>query len=348
MDVISATVKKRETYSVHIKYSSLWECALGIAAITNTALIDSLEKSISYWKEMRESLSHRLREHLEYVEKNNTWKALLQLLHQKDFTTLQEFTSYIEMLSEKRLKFICLPFVGDAYQELRERAACREKEAIEALQSLTAANPFFPEYIAFISNMEQMQLKKHLVEVMTDWYKQVIENDPEQLEKILQADVAAKKKMEVKMDPEEFVEWATAGITYLPEPSVHHVLLIPHVTYRPWNIVADLEDTKVFYYPVANESISPDDRYLPNDFLLLKYKALGDEARLRIIKLLFERNRTLQEITERMGMGKSTIHHHLKILRAAQLVEMKDTKYALKTKAIDSLTKELALYLHQE
>ncbi|MBP2076377.1 ArsR/SmtB family transcription factor [Oceanobacillus polygoni] len=343
MDVISATVKRRETYSVHLNYSPLWECALGIAAITNTRLLDSLEKTV-----MRDSLSNRLREHLDYVEKNNTWKALLQVLHQKDFATLQEFTTYIETLSEKELKFICLPFVGDTHQALRERAACQEKEAVDELRSITAANPFFPEYIAFISNLDQMQLKKHLVEVMTEWYKHVIEKDLEHLEKVLQRDVATKLKMKEKMAPEEFVEWATAGITYPPEPSVHHVLLIPHVTYRPWNIVADIEDTKVFYYPVANESISPDDRYLPSGFLLLKYKALGDEARLRIIKLLFERSRTLQEITEQMEMGKSTIHHHLKILRAAQLVEIKDTKYALKRKAIDSLTKELDVYLHQE
>ncbi|WP_339226338.1 winged helix-turn-helix domain-containing protein [Oceanobacillus sp. FSL K6-2867] len=348
MDIISATVKKRETYSVYINYSPLWECALGIAAITNTPLLDSLEKSVSHWKEMRDSFSKRLRDQLDYVEKNNTWKALLQLLHQKDFATLQEFTTYIEALSEKELKFICLPFVGDAYQPLRERAASQEKEAVDELQTDTAANPFFPEYIAFISTIGESQLKKHLVVVMTDWYKQVVEKDVEQLEKILQRDVATKLGMKEKMDSEEFVEWATAGIAYPPEPSVHQVLLIPHVTYRPWNIVADIEDTKVFYYPVANESISPDDRYLPSDSLLLKYKALGDEARLRIIKLLYERNHTLQEITEELKMGKSTIHHHLKILRAAQLVEIKAAKYALKRKAIDSLTKELTVYLHQE
>ena len=47
-----------------------------------------------------------------------------------------------------------------------------------------------------------------------------------------------------------------------------------------------------------------------------KHKALGDEARLRIVKMLFEKERTLQEITERLQLGKSTVHHHLKLLRA--------------------------------
>ena len=30
--------------------------------------------------------------------------------------------------------------------------------------------------------------------------------------------------MNKKMKPEEFVEWATGGVNYMPEPSVHHVL----------------------------------------------------------------------------------------------------------------------------
>ena len=70
----------------------------------------------------------------------------------------------------------------------------------------------------------------------------------------------------------------------------------------------------MFHYPIANESIPPEDTYTPSYFLVLKHKALGDEARLRIVKILFEKERTLQEITERLQLGKSTIHHHLKLL----------------------------------
>ena len=48
------------------------------------------------------------------------------------------------------------------------------------------------------------------------------------------------------MAPEELVEWSTGGVIYMPEPSVNHVLLIPQIIYRPWNIEADIEDTKCF------------------------------------------------------------------------------------------------------
>ncbi|GGB59933.1 ArsR family transcriptional regulator [Virgibacillus dakarensis] len=347
MDIFNTTSRKRETYQVEIKYSPLWECSLGIAAITNTSLLDSLEKPASYWREVKETISETLRNHLDYVEENNTWKALLQLLHQEDFSTLEAFTSYIQTLSAEALKFICLPYLGDAHQVLRERAANKDQQAIKQLKELTADNSFFPRYITFISHADTDQLKSHLIAVMTGWYKEVITEELDQLKKILQTDAEAKEYMKEKMHPEEFVEWATFGITYAPEPSVYNVLLIPHVIYRPWNIVADIAGTKIFYYPVANQSIAPNDTYLPSHALIVKHKALGDEVRLRIVKMLSENSHTLQELTDKLAMGKSTIHHHLKMLRSAQLVEIRDAKYALKKKAIDSLTKELDYYLQQ-
>ncbi|RAC17598.1 ArsR family transcriptional regulator, partial [Burkholderia multivorans] len=114
--------------------------------------------------------------------------------------------------------------------------------------------------ISFICQVDSQQLKQHLITVMSEWYEAVIEPDREKLTSILQTDVSIKEKMRQKMDPEEFVEWATGGIRYTPEPSVHKVLLIPQYIYRPWNIKADIEGTTVYYYPVSNESISPNDK----------------------------------------------------------------------------------------
>ncbi|MFP3719284.1 metalloregulator ArsR/SmtB family transcription factor [Niallia circulans] len=347
MKVFSATGRKQETYQVEMNYSLLWECALGIAAITNERLLDSLDQPKSYWENVRTNLPQNLQAQLDYVEANNTWKALLQLLHQQDFASLDVFTEYINKLTERALIYQCIPFISESYQPIREQAAARNREAIEQLKEATKDNPFFPTYISFICQVDSQQLKQHLITVMSGWYEAVIEPDREKLTSILQTDVSIKEKMRQKMDPEEFVEWATGGIQYTPEPSVHKVLLIPQYIYRPWNITADIEGTKVYYYPVSNESISPSDKYMPSNFLVLKHKALGDEVRLRMVKLLFEQSRTLQDITEKLEMGKSTIHHHLKILRSAQLVGIEDGKYVLKRSAITSLAKELEQYIQQ-
>ncbi|HDR7589291.1 metalloregulator ArsR/SmtB family transcription factor [Bacillus mycoides] len=347
MEVFHVTSRKRETYNVQMKYSILFECALGIAAVTHKRLIDTLEKSQSEWEKIRQSLSVEMREHLQFVEENNTWKALLQLLYEGDFQDLSQFIANIDSLSEEDLKYICLPFLGEAYQAKRRLAASGEVSVIHELKELTHDHQFFSTYIEFVCHADVRELKTHLIAVMTGWYDSVVKKEAEEIVSILQRDYEAKNEMNKKMQPEEFVEWATGGVTYMPEPSVHHVLLIPQITYRPWNIEADIEDTKVFHYPVANESIHPEDPYEPSYFLVHKHKALGDEARLRIVKLLFEQERTLQEITERLQLGKSTVHHHLKLLRSAKLVDIQDGKYVLRKKAVQSLAKELDAFLNR-
>ncbi|EOO18244.1 MULTISPECIES: ArsR/SmtB family transcription factor [Bacillus cereus group] len=347
MEVFHVTSRKRETYNVQMKYSILFECALGIAAITHKRLIDTLEKSQSEWEEIRQSLSVEMREHLQFVEENNTWKALLQLLYEGDFQDLSQFIANIDSLSEEDLKYICLPFLGEIHQEKRRLAASGEASVIHELKELTHDHQFFSTYIEFVCHADVRELKTHLIAVMTGWYDSVVKKEAEEIVSILERDYEAKNEMNKKMQPEEFVEWATGGVTYMPEPSVHHVLLIPQITYRPWNIEADIEDTKVFHYPVANESIHPEDPYEPNYFLVHKHKALGDEARLRIVKMLFEKERTLQEITERLQLGKSTVHHHLKLLRSAKLVDIHDGKYVLRKKAVQSLAKELDAFLNR-
>ncbi|EJS68680.1 ArsR family transcriptional regulator [Bacillus cereus] len=347
MEVFHVTSRKRETYNVHMRYSILFECALGIAAITHKRLIETLEKSQSEWEEIRQSLPVEMKKYLQFVEEHNTWKALLQLLYEGDFQDLSQFNSKIDSLSEEELKYICLPFLGERYQDKRRLAASGDVCAIHELKELTHDHQFFSVYIGFICDVDVQELKSHLIAVMTGWYESVIKKEEKQILSILERDYQTKNEMNQKMKPEEFVEWATGGVNYMPEPSVHHVLLIPQMTYRPWNIEADIEDTKVFHYPVANESIHPEDPYEPNYFLVQKHKALGDEARLRIVKMLFEKERTLQEITERLQLGKSTVHHHLKLLRAAKLVDIHEGKYVLRKKAVQSLAKELEVFLNR-
>ncbi|MFZ3172206.1 MAG: metalloregulator ArsR/SmtB family transcription factor [Carboxydocellales bacterium] len=54
------------------------------------------------------------------------------------------------------------------------------------------------------------------------------------------------------------------------------------------------------------------------------FKALGDENRLKIIRMLSEKELCVCEIIDRLELSQPAISHHLKILRQAGLV--KDTK----------------------
>lgn len=51
------------------------------------------------------------------------------------------------------------------------------------------------------------------------------------------------------------------------------------------------------------------------------YKALGDETRLKIIKMLSGHEMCVCEIIDKLDMSQPAISHHLKILRQAGLVK---------------------------
>ncbi|WP_404456884.1 ArsR family transcriptional regulator (plasmid) [Virgibacillus necropolis] len=345
MDLFSMGTKEREKYSVEVKCSLLWESALGIAAITNHSLVETLDLSKQNRESIKKSLSKDMTEQLEYAQTHNTWKTLLQILHQEDFKNLSSFIAYVRKLSPEELKSIAIPYLGKDKNIQRNGLVQGSKEALSELQNFTKANPFLPSYLEFISKTNTEELKNHLIEVMSGWYKAVVEPEKEKLQSILSRDKNSKEKMIEKLEPEQFVEWATDGISYPPEPSVFKVILIPHYIYRPWNVQADLEGVKVFYYAVANESISIDSKYVPNKMLVQRYKALGDENRLKILKMIKEKSLSLQELTDELKMGKTTVHHHLKILKAARLVLPNSNKYSINEEALTLLPKELKLFL---
>lgn len=349
MKLLNLSSGTKITYKVHMKYSVLWECALGIAASTYDELHHTLEKSEKYWTNTIEKLSKEAQEELAYSKKNNTWKTLLQLLYVEEFEDLKTFLDYIDNLNEEKLRFYSLPFLGKENEQNRKKASLGDRSARIKLINSCSKHKFFPNYIEFICIVPVDRLKSHLITLMKEWYETVIKPEEEYILAILCRDFQSKNLMKDKLDPEKFVEWVTGGVAYSPEPTVTDVVLIPQYIYRPWTVEADSINTKIFYYSVSDESIAIDkDTYIPDINLIQGYKALGDEVRLRIVKFLYEEDKTLQELTEKLNLAKSTVHHHLSMLRSARLVKVTDSKYCLNKEFLFIMESELKNYLERQ
>ncbi len=61
---------------------------------------------------------------------------------------------------------------------------------------------------------------------------------------------------------------------------------------------------------------------MPSDFALaaLRYRALGDETRLRLLEILTTGERAVGDLMDVTGLGQSLVSHHLRALREAGLV----------------------------
>ena len=75
------------------------------------------------------------------------------------------------------------------------------------------------------------------------------------------------------------------------------------------------------------------------------FKALADESRLRIVGLLADGERSVEELAERLALTPPTVSHHLNRLKEIGLVRMEARGtthlYRLDTKALNGFKKEV-------
>jgi DNA-binding transcriptional ArsR family regulator len=167
--------------------------------------------------------------------------------------------------------------------------------------------------------------------------------------RMLERDVNARRLDEAVRDPIGFVEQATNGIRLVPEQRIRRVVLAPSYFGRPYNSVTKVGDVELICYPIADAALGAADRVTPPAATVRLYRALGDASRLRILRLLAEKDRYLTEIANELELSKPTIKHHLAQLRAAGLITLTEqgnlTYYSLRRDRAEEAGIELRAYL---
>lgn len=166
---------------------------------------------------------------------------------------------------------------------------------------------------------------------------------------MLDRDVSGRRIQDAASDPLGFVERATNGIRMVPEQTIRRIVLAPTYFGRPYNSLTKVNDIQLVCYPIADSALGAAGRLAPPAATVRLYRALGDESRLRILRLLAERDRYLTELANELELSKPTISHHLAQLRSAGLVTMTEqgnlTYYTLRRDRIDEAGPELSAFL---
>jgi DNA-binding transcriptional ArsR family regulator len=167
---------------------------------------------------------------------------------------------------------------------------------------------------------------------------------------ILERDIAAHRTMAKRMSAERLVELTTNGISIERGGYTKPILLIPTVVGRPWVIFTEAPGRMIMAYPVADEYMDADPDAPPN-WLIKIYKALGDERRLRILRRLSRGPASLHELAEELDVAKSTLHHHMMLLRTAGLVKVligDDKVYELREDVVPETAAVLQAYIKND
>jgi DNA-binding transcriptional ArsR family regulator len=169
------------------------------------------------------------------------------------------------------------------------------------------------------------------------------------MDEILRRDAASRRLQDAAADPLGFVERVTNGVRTVPEARIRRIVLSPTYFGRPYNSLSRIGEVQFIGYPVADASLEAAGGPTPPAATIRLYRALGDETRLRILRLLADRDRYLTELANELELSKPTMSHHLAQLRAAGLVTITEqgnlTYYTLRRDRASEAGVELTSFL---
>jgi DNA-binding transcriptional ArsR family regulator len=187
---------------------------------------------------------------------------------------------------------------------LRGDAAAR-REFLEQSESRSAEKR--------ILEVDPRALAREVADLVELWHRDVFSDLAPALERGLRDSWRSISRLKDQLPAERLIVRATRGVEYRVESWIHTVALVPSVLNRPWVTLAEHRGAKIIFYPAVAAGEGSDAQ------LADVYKALGDETRLRILRLLASGMTSLTDIADRLGLAKSTVHGHMVILRTAGL-----------------------------
>ena len=111
------------------------------------------------------------------------------------------------------------------------------------------------------------------------------------------------------------IERLAGGYRYVPELEAERVVLVPHLEPRLSLVLAQHRSSRVVAYRVAADRAS-------EERLVAIGRALADPKRVEILALVGRGIGRSSALVEATGLTRSTVHHHLALLREAGLVAL--------------------------
>ena len=197
-----------------------------------------------------------------------------------------------------------------------------------ATQRLLADYPREARPVAQRVLMDVEGVRAEFINALRVWYEAVFAAEDARLAPLVrrEAEAMARRRAETPLDA--FLEREMRGVEWQRPRGLRRYIFAPSVFCRPAVFYHFWHGTLTFCAPttVATPALEQQraDPNAPDDEMLRFFQMLGDETRLRILRLLAQREMYLTELADQVGLKKATIKHHMVRLRAAGMVTLHD------------------------
>lgn len=265
---------------------------------------------------------------------------------------------WLGSINPQRLRRWLLDYAGESADPgLVEQGANGDMDAVRQIVSTIKGGKLDEEWQNHLVSLFEIpgeELRDRLVHVIRRFRAEVFSEYEETFTAAINRAAAAQRATAARDSAKAVIEEVTNGLDYEIPLGVSRVTLVPSVVVKPLSLIDQHRDTLLVFYGMADEFIDSDPE-APPSWLVKTYKALSDERRLRILRRLSEEEASLDDLTNLLGLSKSTVHHHMSVLRGAGLVrvrirgskdEPKESKtYALRDQALANAGAFLDTYI---
>lgn len=336
---------------VEVSHGVVYELLLRLFVATADPQDSTFDMHDELQRRIAESSTTLQRDLAALERSSEVWLGLLSLAYKSGFTAdIDAFLAHLGELTPQALRRHLLDFawIKDADQvdpDLLADAAAGDAAAVATLAENELAKDKHAG-LRYVLAMDPARSQSTLIDVLRHFTAEVFD-EREELAELLALDAEEKATLATSMEATELVERATNGVTVDISPDLEGVILVPSASVSPWVIISAVNGKHVFCYSIS-QSLTEGDADAPPPWLVDYYKALGDEKRLRILGILAEGPTSLTELAQRIEVAKSTVHHHLGLLRAAGLIRVtlgRDKAYSLRNDVVPQASCFLESYI---
>jgi DNA-binding transcriptional ArsR family regulator len=222
-----------------------------------------------------------------------------------------------------------------------------DPQAAREVIELTSDGPECERAAAAVLGLGDQEAHDLVLDILRGWDQAVFRSHIDSVGPVLEAESGHLRARLAERGVRAFLDEAAKGADVLATPGLEEIAVFPTWILRPWNVFWEQGPSMLLGVPVAEHRLIGDPE-APPDRLVLLAKALGDERRLRVLRHLTTGRYSLQELADHFGLSKTTLLHHLVILRSAGIVRVEagaNGRYSLRAGMPVELHRLLDAYL---